>query len=154
MSEILHFEDFIVGSVETYGEITVSAAEIIAFAREYDPQAIHIDPVAAAESPFGGLIASGLHSCSMMMRLMCDGYMLRSASMGSPGVDEVRYLLPVRPGDRLRVRVSVLDARRSSSRPEMGIVSARHELMNQDDAVVLAMTSKVMMGCRDAKGAA
>ncbi|PWR23808.1 MaoC family dehydratase [Zavarzinia compransoris] len=154
MAAFLHFEDFDVGSVATYGEKRVEAAEIIAFAREFDPQAIHTDPVAAAESPFGGLIASGLHSCSMMMRLMCDGYMLRSASMGSPGVDEVRYLLPVRPGDVLRVRVTVTDRRRSASRPEMGIVFARHELLNQQDDVVLEMTSKVMMGCRDAGGAA
>ena len=90
----------------------------------------------------------------MMMRLMCDGYMLRSASRGSPGVDEVRYLAPVRPGDTLRVRVTVLDTRRSASRPEMGIVSARHELLNQRDEVVLIMTSKVMMGCRDTGAAA
>lgn len=154
MAAFLHFEDFEVGSTETYGEKRVEAGEIIAFAREFDPQVIHTDPQAAAESPFGGLIASGLHSCSMMMRLMCDGYMLRSASRGSPGVDEVRYLLPVRPGDVLRVRVTVLDKRRSASRPEMGIVFARHELLNQKGEVVLEMTSKVMMGCRDLKGAA
>ncbi|PWR25616.1 MaoC family dehydratase [Zavarzinia aquatilis] len=149
MVDFLYFEDFEVGSSTVYGEKLVTAAEIIAFGREFDPQPIHVDPVAAAESAFGGLIASGLHSCSMMMRLMCDGYMLRSASRGSPGVDEVRYLAPVRPGDVLRVRVTVLDRRRSASRPEMGIVTARHELMNQQDEVVLLMTSKVMMGCRE-----
>lgn len=154
MTDILHFEDFEVGSSDIYGEKLVTEAEIIAFAREFDPQTIHVDPAAAAESSFGGLIASGLHSCSMMMRLMCDGYMLRSTSRGSPGVDEVRYLLPVRPGDRLRVRMTVIDKRRSASRPEMGIVSARHELMNQKDEIVLEMTSKVMMGCRDPEVAA
>ncbi len=149
MADFLHLEDFEVGSSTVYGEKFVTEAEIIAFGREFDPQPIHVDPVAAAESSFGGLIASGLHSCSMMMRLMCDGYMLRSASRGSPGVDEVRYLAPVRPGDVLRVRVTVLDRRQSASRPEMGIVSARHELLNQRDEVVLLMTSKVMMGCRE-----
>lgn len=149
MVDLLHFEDFEVGSSAVYGEKTVTAAEIIAFAREFDPQPIHVDPVAAAESPFGGLIASGIHSCSMMMRLMCDGYMLRSASRGSPGVDETRYLLPVRPGDVLRVRMTVTGKRRSTSRPEMGIVHSRHELLNQADEVVLEMVSKVMMGCRD-----
>lgn len=154
MADFLHFEDFEVGSSTVHGEKLVTEAEIIAFGREFDPQPIHVDPVAAAESSFGGLIASGLHSCSMMMRLMCDGYMLRSASRGSPGVDEVRYLAPVRPGDTLRVRVTVLDTRRSASRPEMGIVSARHELLNQRDEVVLIMTSKVMMGCRDTGAAA
>lgn len=154
MADFLHFEDFEVGSSTVYGEKLVTEAEIIAFGREFDPQPIHVDPVAAAESSFGGLIASGLHSCSMMMRLMCDGYMLRSASRGSPGVDEVRYLAPVRPGDTLRVRVTVLDTRRSASRPEMGIVSARHELLNQRDEVVLLMTSKVMMGSRDAGASA
>ncbi|MCF4164677.1 MaoC family dehydratase [Zavarzinia compransoris] len=148
MGDRLYFEDFEVGGCAVHGEKTVSEAEIIAFAREFDPQPIHVDPAAAALSPFGGLIASGVHSCSMMMRLMCDGYMLRSASRGSPGIDEVRYLLPVRPGDVLRVRMTVVDRRRSASRPEMGIVQARHELLNQKDEVVLEMTSKVMMGCR------
>lgn len=151
---LLHFEDFEIGRIETYGDTLVTEADIVGFATPFDPLPIHVDKQAAEASPFGGLIASGAHSCSMMMRLMCDGYILRSASMGSPGVDEVRYLKPVRPGDRLHLRVEILDKRRSRSRPEMGVVKSRHELVNQAGDVVLEMFGNGMYRCRDAEGAA
>lgn len=153
-ADLLHFEDFEVGKVETYGDTQITEADILEFAREFDPLPIHVDVQAAAKSPFGGLIASGAHSCSIMMRLMCDGYMLRATSLGSPGVDEVRYLLPVRPGDRLRLRMEVVEKRRSRSRPTTGVVTARHELLNQNAEIVLEMRASVMFRCRSAGEAA
>ncbi|RJF86728.1 MaoC family dehydratase [Oleomonas cavernae] len=153
-ADLLHFEDFEVGKVETYGDTQITEADILEFAREFDPLPIHVDAEAAANSPFGGLIASGAHSCSIMMRLMCDGYMLRATSLGSPGVDEVRYLLPVRPGDRLRLRMEVVEARRSRSRPTTGVVTSRQELVNQNGEIVLEMRASVMFRCRSAGEAA
>jgi acyl dehydratase len=153
-ADLLHFEDFEVGKVETYGDTQITEADILEFAREFDPLPIHVDAQAAAKSPFGGLIASGAHSCSIMMRLMCDGYMLRATSQGSPGVDEVRYLLPVRPGDRLRLRMEVVEKRRSRSRPTTGVVTSRQELVNQNGEIVLEMRASVMFRCRSAGEAA
>lgn len=148
-TDLRHFEDFEVGKVETFGDTQLTEAEVVAFASQFDPLPIHVDREAAAASPFGGLIASGGHSCAILMRLMCDGYMLNSTSQGSPGIDEVRYLLPVRPGDRLHLRMEVLEARRSRSRPTTGIVTARHELVNQNGQVALEMRGSVIFGCRD-----
>ena len=149
-ADLLHFEDFEIGKVETYGDTLVTEADILGFAGQFDPLPIHIDREAAAKSSFGGLIASGAHSCAIMMRLMCDGYILRSASLGSPGVDEVRYILPVRPGDRLHLRYEVVSTRRSQSRPEMGAVGGRHQLINQNGDVVLEMRGNGMYRCRSA----
>ncbi|MGI5206706.1 MaoC family dehydratase [Spirillospora sp. CA-108201] len=132
-----YFEDYTAGTAYEYGHVTVDEAEIIEFARRFDPQPIHVDPDFAASGPFTGLIASGWHTGSIMMRLFADHFLSRVASLASPGVDELRWPAPVRPGDTLRLRVAVLEARPSRSKPDRGIVSTRAELLNQDDQVVL-----------------
>ena len=132
------FEDYTEGLVEEFGDRLVTEAEIIAFAREYDPQPFHVDPVAAQSSLYGGLIASGWYTAGMMMRLLVEHFVSPVASLGSPGLDELKWPRPVRPGDRLRVRATVLSARASKSRPEMGIVQVLFEVLNQAGEVVLA----------------
>lgn len=139
-----YFEDFRVGEVLALGSRQVSEAEIIDFARQFDPQPFHTDPERARRSVFGGLVASGWHTCAMAMRLMCDAYLLRTTSQGSPGLDELRWLKPVRPGDVLRLRMTVLDARPMRSKPDLGLVQSHWELFNQDDAVVLSMKGWAM----------
>jgi acyl dehydratase len=145
-----HFEDFVPGLVGEYGPIPVEAADVIAFARRYDPQPIHVDPVVAARGPFGGLIASGWHTASLVMRVLVENYLARDAGLASPGVDELRWAQPVRPGDVLRVRVCVLEARRSRSKPDRGIVRTRIEALNQDDVVVMSMIAMNLFRCRGA----
>jgi acyl dehydratase len=144
----LYFEDFEPGSVRDLGERKVTEAEILAFARDFDPQPFHTDPEAARASPYGGLIASGWHTCAMVMRMMCEGYLLDSASMGSPGVDEVRWTAPVRPGDTLHATAEVLEARASTSKPDRGVVRSRWRVVNQDGVQVLSMTGMGMFGRR------
>ena len=112
---------------------------MIAFARRYDPQVFHIDPVAAKNTKFGGLIASGWHTVALVMRMMCDSYMLDSASLGSPGIENLKWLKPVRPGDTIRAQRSTLEVRASASRPEMGLVKTRWEVFNQDAEQVMTM---------------
>ncbi|MFD0685503.1 MaoC family dehydratase [Actinomadura fibrosa] len=132
-----YFEDYAEGATYEYGHVKVSEQEILEFAHRFDPQPIHIDPDYANAGPFGGLIASGWHTGSVMMRLFADHVLSRVASLASPGVDELRWPAPVRPGDELRLRVAVLEARPSRSKPDRGIVRTRAELLNQDDQVVL-----------------
>jgi acyl dehydratase len=117
----------------------LSEAEILDFARQWDPQRFHVDPEAARDSIFGGLIASGWHTGAIAMRLMVEGLLSRSASQGSPGIDHIRFLRPVRPGDRLSGRFTVLEASPSARRPKVGKVVGRTELLNQDGEVVLSM---------------
>jgi acyl dehydratase len=136
-----YYEDYEPGSVYEYGHVGVTAAEIVEFAERFDPQPIHTDPVFAATGPFGGLIASGWHTCGIMMRLIADHYLSRVASLASPGVDELRWPAPLRPGDRLRLRMTVLDARPSRSKPTRGIVRTRAELLNQQDQLVLSLVA-------------
>jgi len=143
-----HFEDFVPGLVSEFGPIIINEAEVVAFARHYDPQPIHVDPAAAAAGPFGGLIASGWHTVSLVMRILVENYLARGAALASPGVDELRWLQPVRPGDVLRVRVTVLEARRSRSKPDRGLVRTRIETVNQDDAVVMTMVAMNLFRCR------
>ena len=143
-----HFEDFVPGQVSEFGPIAIDAADIVAFARRYDPQPVHIDPHAAMVGPFGGLIASGWHTASLVMRILVEHYLARGAALASPGVDELRWLQPVRPGDVLRVRVTVLEARRSRSKPDRGLVRTRIEALNQDDAVVMSMIAMNLFLCR------
>ena len=119
---MLTFEDFPVGRLGTFGPRHVSREEIVAFAAEFDPQPMHLDEAAAEKTMLGGLAASGWHLCSLMMRMMYDGVIGRTASMGSPGVSEVRWLAPLRPGDELMLEIEVEEARASRSRPDMGIV--------------------------------
>jgi len=143
------FEDFKPGHVTEYGARTLEESEIIAFAREWDPQRYHVDPEAAKATPFGGLIASGWQSCGVAMRLMCDAYLNESSCVGSPGIDEIRFLHPVRPGDTLRFRATVLESRPSRSRADRGTVSFRWELLNQKDKVVLSMVGHQLYLKRD-----
>jgi acyl dehydratase len=143
-----HFEDYAPGVAFEYGEISVTEAEIIEFARRFDPQYIHIDHERATQGPFGGLIASGWHTAAMMMRLIVDNFLPKTASLGSPGIDELRWLHPVRPGDVLRVRLSVLEATRSRSKPDRGVVRTLCEVLNQDKAVVMSLRAMNIIACR------
>ena len=142
------FEDYFPGTTAAYGPIRVDEAQVVEFAREFDPQPIHVDPDAAAAGPFGGLIASGWHTCALMMRLFAQEYLSPASSLGSPGVDELRWLLPVRPGDRLVLRTTVEEARPSRSKPDRGIVRTRIELLNQADDVVLRMVAMNLIRTR------
>jgi acyl dehydratase len=135
----LHFEDFTVGSVREFGGMTVSREEIVAFARQFDPQPFHVDEEGARRSQFGGLIASGWHTCAMVMRMYYDAVLSHAASQGSPGIEKLRWLRPVRPGDTLRVRVRVLEARPSESKPLLGLVRNAWQVLNQEDETVLEM---------------
>ena len=145
-----YFEDYEEGSVHEFGSITVEEEEIISFGRRYDPQVFHTDPVEAMKTAFGGLVASGLHTAALAMRLIVDHYLSHVASLGSPGVDELRWLKPVRPGDRLSLRVSIVETRRSHTRPDRGIVRSLVEAMNQDREVVMSWKGMNMVLCRNA----
>src|SRR4051794_10244229 len=133
----LYWEDFSQGSVAEYGPRLVTRDVIVAFAAEFDPQVFHLDEAAARSSTFGGLAASGWHSCALLMRIIADGFVVNSSSMGSPGVDEVKWLAPVRPGDRLSVRATVVETRASRTRPEMGLVNFPFEMFNQAGVPVM-----------------
>ena len=128
-----------VGEVEQIGGRLVDKDEVVAFAKQYDPQPFHVDEAAAKQSMYGGLIASGWHTCAMVMRMMCDAYMLQSASVGSPGIDNLKWLKPVRPGDTISARRTTLEARTSKSRPDIGIVNNLWEVFNQDGEMVMSM---------------
>jgi acyl dehydratase len=134
-----YWEDFKVGEVEQIGGKRVDKDEIIEFARQFDPQPFHVDEAAAKQSMYGGLIASGWHTCAMVMRMMCDAYLLQSASVGSPGIDNLKWLKPVRPGDVIRAQRTTLETRASKSKPEIGIVSNLWEVFNQDGEMVMSM---------------
>ena len=138
----LYLDDFTEGEVREFGRYAVTAEEIVDFARRYDPQPFHVDEAAAKASIYGGLIGSGWMTCAIAMRMVCDNYLLRAASMGSPGVDQIRWKQPVRPGDVLRMRLTVREVRPSQSKPDRGIVRAGWEVINQRDEVV--MTSEGM----------
>ena len=138
----LYFEDFTPGWTFQNGPRTLTAEEIVAFAREWDPQSYHTDPEAARRSPYGGLIASGWQTAGVAMRLMCDGYLLETSCVGSPGIDELRFVKPVRPGDALRFRSTVVDATPSKTKPDRGTVTFRWEILNQHGEVALSMLGK------------
>jgi acyl dehydratase len=146
----LHWEDFAAGQIAEFGPLAVTAEEIKAFAAEFDPQPMHLDEEAARATMVGGLCASGWHTCALMMRIIADGFVLDSASMGATGCDEVKWLAPVRPGDRLRVRMEVLDKRSSARRPEMGFVNARFDTLNAEGVRVMTLTCQMMLGRRPA----
>jgi acyl dehydratase len=130
--DLLFHEDFPVGQVLTFGRYEVTREEVLNFAAAYDPQPFHLDDEAAAHSLFGRLAASGWHTCAMAMRMMCDGYLLRSASLGSPGLEDIRWKQPVYPGDVLGMRMTILESRPMRSRPGVGLMRARWEVLNQD----------------------
>lgn len=144
-----YFEDYIAGSVYEFGPITVQEEDILDFAKRYDPQAFHIDHERAKESPFGGLIASGWHTAALTMRLLVDHYISTVAGMGSPGSGPIRWLKPVRPGDELSIRVTIVKASRHRTKPDRGIVRSFVETMNQDGEVVMTRTAIGIMRCRN-----
>ncbi len=144
----LHWEDFKVGFFGAFGPRLITREEIIAFAREFDPQPMHLDEEAARRTMLGGLAASGWHTCSLLMRMIADGFVLNSASMGAPGVDEVKWLKPVRPGDRLTVRATITETRPSKSRPEAGFVRFVYEMVNQNGEPVLWLETAHMVARR------
>jgi len=148
------FEDYESGRVYEFGDISVSEQDIISFARQFDPQDFHLDPAKAARHPFGGIVASGWHSVSLAMRLYVDHYLSHVASLGSPGVDDVRWPNPLRPGDTLRIRVTILETRPSRSKPDRGIVRARVEAINQKDRPILSMVVVSLLGRRQESSAA
>jgi acyl dehydratase len=144
-----YFEDYRVGTVHCYGAVTVDEAEVIAFATKFDPQDIHVDPAVAAGGPFGGLIASGWHTAAMMMRLFADHYLSKVASLASPGVDELRWTRPVRPGDTLRIRVTVLEANISRSKPDRGVIRTLIEVLNQEGDLAMSCKAINLLRRRD-----
>jgi acyl dehydratase len=144
-----YFEDYVASAVHEFGSIAVEEAEIIAFAKRYDPQIFHIDPQAAKQTIYGGLIASGWLTSGLMMRLYSDHYLSHVASLGSPGIDELRWLKPVRPGDMLSLRVTVLETNRSRSKPERGIVRSFIEVLTQNAEVVMSMKAVNFFLCRE-----
>ena len=150
----LYFEDFPVGEVVEFGDRAVTAEEIVEFAREFDPQPFHLDEAAARASMAGGLIASGWHSAALMMRINCDEVFLRSSAQGSPGIESIDWLRPVRPGDRLSVRRTTLSARTSRSRPDIGVFEMRFELLNQNREVVMRQQGPLFMRRRPSGEAA
>jgi len=145
---VLHWEDFTEGSVTYYGPRTITREEIVAFAAEFDPQPMHLDEEAARFTMMGGLIASGWHTVCIQMRIIADGFVSKSASMGAPGVDEVKWLKPVRPGDSVTVRATVLQSRASNSRAGLGLVTFLHELLNQHGERVMTLVSTAMIARR------
>lgn len=145
---VRYFEDYPPGAVFEGGSIAVTAADIVEFAGKYDPQTMHIDPEAAAEGRFGGLIASGWHTAGLMMRLFAAHFLSPASSIASPGIDELRWPNPVRPGDELRLRVTVTEARRSRSKPDQGIVHSFVEVLNQRDEPVMTLKPVSLIACR------
>lgn len=144
----MKFADFHAGQTIEAGPYLVTEAEVLQFARAYDPQWFHTDADAAAEGPFGGLIASGWHTAGLMMRLFADHYLTHVASLASPGLDELRWLKPVRPGDTLSIRVTVLKAVPSKSKPDRGVVTSGIEVLNQADETVMTLKAVNFIGRR------
>lgn len=151
---MLYWEDFAPGQVYELGSHTVTGEEIVEFASRWDPQPFHVDEEAAKRSSFEGLAASGWHTACISMRLYAEGLLLDTAGMGSGGLEELRWLVPVRPGDVLSASVSVLDVAPSSKRPDRGTVFMRWEVHNGAGEVVLRMTGRGLFGRRPAEGAA
>lgn len=143
------YEDFVVGNTILIGEKHVTAEEIIEFASEFDYQPMHLDEEAGKASILGGLAASGWHTCCIFMKMMCDGFLLDSTSQGSPGIDYVRWKKPVLAGDTLTGRSTVTARRMSTSRPGLGFVTVKHELINQNGAVVLELLNTGMFLSRE-----
>jgi acyl dehydratase len=142
------FEDLKVGDVMEFGPLAITAADIKSFASRFDPQPMHLDEAAVQNTIVSGLSASGLHIVCIHMRLFADGVLRDSTSMGSPGVEEIRYLEPLRAGDSLTLRVEIVAARPSRSRPQMGLVNFRSRMVNGDGKVVLEMSATLMFGRR------
>ncbi|SIT37621.1 Acyl dehydratase [Paraburkholderia piptadeniae] len=150
----LSYEDMEVGKTYEVGTHTFTRDEIIRFAEQYDPQPFHVDDAGAAASPYGTLIASGWHTCSVMMGMLVRNMLQGSTSMGSPGIDDLRWLKPVRVGDTIRMTNSILDRRVSASKPDRGIVSTEWQGINQNGELVITVRSKAIFGLRNPGAAA
>lgn len=146
---LMHLEDFAPGQTFDLGSIHVTHDQVVNFAEQFDPQPFHLDIDAGGQSIFGGLIASGWHTCSLMMRLVVDNLFSRTATLGSPGVNQIRWMLPVRPGDTLTASTRVLAVTSSVSKPDRGTVEFHYEVRNQSDQQVLAMQGISMFRRRE-----
>ena len=146
---VRYFEEYIPGLTVDCGTFTVTEEEIIAFAKQYDPQPFHVDPAAAAAGPVGGLIASGWQTASLTMRLLVEHFISGETALGAAGVEDISWPRPVRPGDRLHVRATVTGARRSRSKPDRGIVQSMTEITNQDGETVMTMKATNFFLTRD-----
>jgi acyl dehydratase len=143
-----YFEDYWVGEIAEFGDYLMTEEEIIEFASKYDPQVFHLDREAAKASSFGTLVSSGWHTVGVMMRLMVQNFISPKSSMGSPGVDQIRWLKPVKPGDRLRLRMHTTNAKKSSSKPDRGTIWFETSVLNQADEVVMTMQGLGMNRCK------
>ena len=151
---MIHYEDIEVGQSQAFGRYEVTREEVVDFATRYDPQPFHLSDDAAAQTYFGRLSASGWHSCAMTMRMLVDNMRsVQQAGLGSPGVDALRWVKPVYPGDTLRCESEVIEKRRSRSKPDMGLFKSRIRVFNQDDAMVLEMVSNALIRVRDPSAA-
>ena len=148
----MYLDDFVPGAVREFGRAAVTVAEIIEFARRFDPQPMHVDPETAAGGPFGGLIASGWHTAGLMMRLFVEHFLPPESSLASPGIDELRWTRPVRPGDELRLRVTVIEVTRSRSKPDRGMLRTLIEVLNQNDDLVMTLKPMNLLRCRPTAG--
>jgi acyl dehydratase len=146
---MIWWEDFRIGDSTEMGRHRFTEDEILAFGRQFDPQPFHADPAAAGKTVFGGLIASGWHTCAVGMRLMVESYLSKTASLGSPGIDSIRWLKPVRPGDTLSYRRTVIESRASTTRKGVGLVKHRWEAVNQHGELVLTMEGWGLFGRKD-----
>lgn len=144
-----YLEDYVEGSTHEFGPITITEEEIVQFGKMFDPQVFHTDPDAAKETVYGGLIASGWHTCCVLMRMFVEHYLPGPASLGSPGVDELRWRRPVRPGDKLSLRVRVHKVKPSSTKPDRGVLSSYCEMVNQDGEVVATLMGLNLIRYRD-----
>jgi len=144
-----YFEDHVPGAIYEFGSVLVEEREIIDFARRYDPQVFHVDPEAARKTSFGGLVASGWHTVALATRMIVDNELSRVASLGSPGIDELHWWKPVRPGDSLSVRITIIEARRSRSKPDRGVVKGLIEVFNQRAEVVTSWKGANFVLCRN-----
>lgn len=142
------FEDYVEGSVYEFGHLTVTEAEILDYATQFDPQSIHVDREYAEAGPFQGLIASGWHTGGLCMKFFVAHYLTHVGSLASPGIDELRWPAPVRPGDVLRMRATITESRPSRSKPDRGLIFTRCELFNQDDVLVMSMVAMNMVARR------
>jgi acyl dehydratase len=152
--DVMYAEDFAIGLRREIGSTTIDEDAVIRFATEFDPQSFHIDKAASAQGFHGGIIASGWHTCSVTMRIMVDNYLSKTATLGSPGVDELRWFKPVRPGDTLTVYSTVSDVRNSRSKPDRAVVTTVTEVENQVGEVVMSMRGMSMVMRRPASPAA
>jgi len=144
-----YLEDYVTGDIHEFGPITITEDEIVKFGKQFDPQLFHTDPKGAGKTVYGGLIASGWHTCGLFMRLFVEHYLPGRASLGSPGVDELRWLKPVRPGDALSLRVTVHHVKPSRSKPDRGVLFSFCEMLNQTGEVVASMMAMNLIRYRD-----